>query len=65
MRCPTKNDSWALPIPATYVIDTDGVIVLAFVDVDYRDRLELAEIITAVQELRKENSVRRSRRSPR
>lgn len=53
---PEKNgdDSWVLPIPATYVIDTDETIVLAFVDVDYRNRLEPAEIITALQSLTKE-----------
>ena len=53
---PEKNgdDSWVLPIPATYVIDMDGTIRLAFVDVDYRNRLEPAEIIAALQSLAKE-----------
>ncbi len=53
---PDKNgdDSWVLPIPATYVIDTDGTVVLAFVDVDYRNRLEPAEIIAALGCLQKE-----------
>ena len=52
---PDKNgdESWVLPIPATYVIDTDGTIALAFVDVDYRNRLEPAEILTALQSLSK------------
>jgi peroxiredoxin len=31
---------WSLPIPATYLIGTDGRIVLAHVDPDYRDRLD-------------------------
>jgi peroxiredoxin len=55
---PDKNgdDSWALPIPATYVIDINGTVVLAFVDVDYRNRLEPAEIIAALGCLRKERS---------
>jgi peroxiredoxin len=50
---PDKNgdNSWVLPIPATYVIDKDGIIALAFVDVDYRKRLEPAEIIAALQTL--------------
>ena len=41
---PDKNgdDRWVLPIPATYVIDRDGRVALAFVDVDYRNRLEPA-----------------------
>ena len=53
---PEKNDdeSWVLPIPATYVIDTDGTVALAFVDVDYRNRLEPAEILTALQALSKQ-----------
>jgi len=52
---PDKNgdESWVLPIPATYVIDTDGTIVLAFVDVDYRNRLEPGEILVALQSLSK------------
>jgi peroxiredoxin len=54
---PDKNGdgSWVLPIPATYVINTDGMITLAYVDVDYRNRLEPAEILTALQSLSKEH----------
>jgi peroxiredoxin len=56
---PDKNggDSWRLPIPATYVVDMDGAVVLAFVDVDYRNRLEPAEIVAALESLRKERSL--------
>jgi peroxiredoxin len=42
---------WLLPIPATYVIDRDGTIVLAFVDTDYRTRLEPDAIISALEAL--------------
>lgn len=47
---PDKNgdESWVLPIPATYVIDRDGTIALAFVDVDYRSRLEPDEILSVL-----------------
>jgi peroxiredoxin len=45
------DESWVLPTPATYVIDTDGTIALAFVDVDYRNRLEPADILAALQSL--------------
>jgi NAD(P)-dependent dehydrogenase (short-subunit alcohol dehydrogenase family) len=45
---------WVLPIPATYVVDRDGTIALGFVDVDYRNRLEPAEILSALQSLSKE-----------
>ena len=53
---PEKNGdkSWVLPIPATYVIDADGTVALSFVDVDYRNRLEPAEILTALQSLSKQ-----------
>ena len=39
------DDTFELPMPATYVIDTDGTIVHAFVDTDYTKRLEPAEIV--------------------
>jgi peroxiredoxin len=50
---PDRNgdDSWLLPIPATYVIDRDGSIALGFVDVDYRNRLEPEEILNALRTL--------------
>jgi peroxiredoxin len=50
---PDKNGdaSWVLPIPATYVIGKDGAIALAYFDVDYRNRLAPAEILTALQSL--------------
>jgi peroxiredoxin len=53
---PEKNgdDTWVLPIPATYVIGMDSTIALAFVDVDYRNRLEPTEILIALQSLSKE-----------
>ncbi|MGF1485982.1 MAG: peroxiredoxin-like family protein [Prochloraceae cyanobacterium] len=44
--------SFELPIPATYVVDRDGTIVRAFVDVDYTNRLDPEEIIAALQELK-------------
>lgn len=50
---PKVNGSgWVLPVPATYVIDTDGTIILAFVDTDYRTRLEPDAIISTLEGLR-------------
>ncbi len=43
------DDSYELPIPATYVIDTEGTIVLSFVDADYTRRLEPTEIIRSLR----------------
>lgn len=37
-----------LPLPATYVIDRDGVIRWAFVDADYTTRAEPADILAAL-----------------
>ena len=33
------NDSWTLPIPATFVVANDGRIKARFVDPDYRKRM--------------------------
>ncbi len=45
---PDMNGSdWILPIPATYVIAATGEIVLAFIDTDYRRRLDPADAIAA------------------
>ncbi len=45
------NGAWQLPIPATYVIGTDQRVKLAFLDADYRNRLEPGDIVTAVRAL--------------
>ncbi len=50
---PDRNGdgSWMLPLPATYVIDRDGIIAFAYVDVDYRNRLEPATIAATLAAL--------------
>ena len=45
------DESWELPVPATFVIDTNATAVLAHIDVDYRNRLEPDEIIATVKSL--------------
>lgn len=45
------DESWEIPIPATYVVDADSTIVHAFVEPDYTKRLEPTEIISAVKHL--------------
>ncbi|MEQ8961908.1 MAG: peroxiredoxin-like family protein [Coleofasciculus sp. C2-GNP5-27] len=45
------EDTFELPIPATYVIAQDGTIIHAFVEVDYTKRLDPAEIIAALKQL--------------
>jgi peroxiredoxin len=45
------DESWELPVPATYVIAADGRIVLASIEVDYRERLEPDAIVAALKSL--------------
>jgi len=46
------DDSWELPIPATYIIDRDGTILFASANEDYTDRPEPTEIISALRKPR-------------
>lgn len=41
--------SWLVPIPATYLLDRDGTVALAFIDVDYRKRFEPASLLSALK----------------
>jgi peroxiredoxin len=43
------DDSWELPIPATYIIERDGTVLYASADPDYTERLEPGEILSAVK----------------
>jgi peroxiredoxin len=43
------DDSWELPIPATYVVDRDGTIVFASANEDYTERPEPAEIVRSLR----------------
>ena len=45
------DDSYELPVPATYIIDTQGIIRSAFVEKDYTQRMEPAEIVSALEKL--------------
>jgi peroxiredoxin len=45
------DDSHELPVPGTYVIAKDGTIKLAFVNADYTQRLEPADILACLREL--------------
>ncbi len=42
------DDSFQLPIPATYVIDSQGIIRAAYVNKDYTQRMEPADILAAL-----------------
>jgi peroxiredoxin len=58
----TGSKDWVLPIPATYVLDSTGLIVLSYLDADYTTRLEPAEIIVALSHLRRANIPDRNNR---
>ena len=48
---PARNgtpNEWALPVSATYVIDSDGSIVYAYMDVDYRDRADPRDVLAVL-----------------
>ncbi len=46
------DDSWELPVPATYVIDTKGVARTAHVDKDYTKRMEPGQVLAALRNLK-------------
>jgi peroxiredoxin len=43
------NNSWVLPIPATFVVGTDGRVRARFVDPDYRKRMAIEDMIAALK----------------
>jgi peroxiredoxin len=45
------NSEWVLPVPATFVIDQNGTIQFAHVEVDYRERAEPADVLAAIEKL--------------
>ena len=45
------DDSFRLPVPATYIIGTDGIVKHAFVDADYTRRMEPEDILSVLKSL--------------
>lgn len=43
------NDTWMLPIPATFVVGRDGLVKARFVDPDFRRRMAVEELIAALK----------------
>jgi peroxiredoxin len=46
------DDTFELPIPATYVIDRDRKIGMAFVDADYTQRVDPEVVISVLREIK-------------
>ncbi len=43
------EDSFKLPVPATYIVRQDGIVAHAYVNADYTQRMEPAEIIACLE----------------
>lgn len=39
------DETWALPVSATYIIQTDGTIAYEYTKSDYKDRVEPSEVV--------------------
>jgi peroxiredoxin len=46
------DETFELPLPATYVVDRDRKIRMAFVDVDYTKRVDPEEVIAVLAQMR-------------
>jgi peroxiredoxin len=46
------NDSWIVPIPATFVVRADGVVATRFIDPDYRKRMAIEDLVAALRDAR-------------
>lgn len=43
------NETWMLPIPATFVVGRDGIVRARHIDPDYRRRMEIDDLIAALR----------------
>jgi peroxiredoxin len=46
------NETWMLPIPATFVVGRDGRVAARFIDPDFRRRMSIEELIAALEAAR-------------
>jgi peroxiredoxin len=47
-----NNEGWFLPIPATFIIGSGGIVVAKMADPDFRKRMEPETILAALQKAR-------------
>jgi peroxiredoxin len=45
------NETWMLPIPATFVVGQDGLVASRHIDPDYRHRMEIDDLVAALRAL--------------
>jgi peroxiredoxin len=43
------NETWMLPIPATFIVGRDGLVKARYIDPDYRKRMDLDELLAALK----------------
>lgn len=48
------NDGWMLPIPAVFVVGRDGIVKARFVDPDFRKRMEIDDLLAALESASRE-----------
>lgn len=46
------DESYELPVPATYIVTRDGIIRFAYIDVDYTNRLDPETIIAELKKMK-------------
>ena len=51
LQAANGDQSFELPIPATYVVAKNGIVSFAFIDADYTNRLDPETIIAELQKL--------------
>jgi peroxiredoxin len=45
------SDSWELPVPATYIVDREGIIRYSSINPDYSQRPEPADVLDALLQM--------------
>lgn len=49
------DDTWELPVPATYVVSSDSKIVFSYVNANYLERADPQQVVTALTKLSVKN----------
>ena len=58
------NEAWMLPIPATFVVGTDGRVAARFIDPDFRRRMSIEELLAALKAARAESAPNAGKKNP-
>lgn len=45
------SEGWIMPIPAVFVVETDGSVIARHVDPDYRRRMELTDVLGILERI--------------